>query len=288
MRTIGIANFLALAVLTCSPSAADWVDISGEICWRTDEALPERPLVDVSQSTSHIPRAGVDVREFGWVVDPRSRAVSGVVVFVRKPKRIHPDFPQDTGETRDAFVTFFRKQTGRTLAQVKSLRDLPSPAALDFVPSVVVLRDLDFKTNSIAIRAGQPVIVVNQDTVTYCLTFFGMNASGSEFCKPNEITSHDFSDFPRNGVSCTIHPWTMLSVSVFDHPYFDTSDSNGRFCISRVPAGEIELCALFWEYSIDLGSGRISRLNLSKTSLKLNALEDHDIGTITLHGWLPK
>ncbi|MBA4019430.1 MAG: hypothetical protein C0483_19875 [Pirellula sp.] len=59
--------------------------------------------------------------------------------------------------------------------------------------------------------------------------------------------------------------------------------------ISRVPAGEIELCAFFSDdYSIDLGSGQISDADLKKVGLKLTAKSDIDLGTIVLKGWPPK
>jgi hypothetical protein len=272
---------LLLAQATCG---ADWLDISGTVIWSKVEAIPERPIVDVSQFTKQVHRNPNEIREFGWIIDPDSRAVASVVVFVRNPKRIHPDFPQDARETKKAFSSFFQTNVGVPLDEIKSVSDLPAEASLEAVPSLAILSKFNCQPTTMAIRAGQPVVIVNKDDVVYNLQFFG-STNVSQFCNPNEIKSHYFADWTQNSVGCTIHPWMNLPVSVFDHPYFGTTDSHGRFCINRVPAGEVELCALFSKYSIDLGSGQIAYTNVNNVRLRLTANSDIDLGTISISGW---
>jgi len=278
---------LPIVFMTQACCGAEWVNISGTITWSKAEEIPERPIVDVSEHTKQIPSKPTEIRRFGWVIDPVTLAVPHVVVHVKKPRRIHPDYPQDAEETKKAFASFFRTNIGVPLEEIKSVADLPAAATLEAIPSLVILSDFNCRPTTMAIRAGQPVVVVNNDSGLYNVQFYGRPSNVSQFCKPKDVTSHYFSAGTQNSVSCLIKSWMTLPVSVFDHPYFDTTDSRGRFRISRVPAGEVELCALFWRYSIDLGAGQIAYADLANVPLKLTATSDIDLGTIVLKGWPP-
>ena len=39
-------------------------------------------------------------------------------------------------------------------------------------------------------------------------------------------------------VSCAPHPWEGAWIRVFDHPYFTTTDAEGRFEIKSAPEGD--------------------------------------------------
>lgn len=42
-------------------------------------------------------------------------------------------------------------------------------------------------------------------------------------------------------VKCDIHPWMTAYVRVFGHPFYATTDTDGRFEIAQVPAGEYDV-----------------------------------------------
>jgi hypothetical protein len=44
-------------------------------------------------------------------------------------------------------------------------------------------------------------------------------------------------------VRCVQHPWTRGYIVVFDHPYFDVTDADGRFKIDSLPPGTYRVMA---------------------------------------------
>ncbi len=44
-------------------------------------------------------------------------------------------------------------------------------------------------------------------------------------------------------VRCVQHPWTRAYIAVFDHPYYDVTDADGRFKIDSLPAGTYRVMA---------------------------------------------
>ncbi len=47
----------------------------------------------------------------------------------------------------------------------------------------------------------------------------------------------------RIEVRCDNHPWTRGWLQVFDHPYFGTTDEQGRFALDSIPPGTYRLMA---------------------------------------------
>ena len=45
-------------------------------------------------------------------------------------------------------------------------------------------------------------------------------------------------------IKCDVHPWMKSYTSVFDHPYFAVTDSNGNYSIKNIPPGKYEV--EFW------------------------------------------
>jgi hypothetical protein len=42
-------------------------------------------------------------------------------------------------------------------------------------------------------------------------------------------------------VTCALHPWTHGYIAVFDHPYFEVTEKNGKFSIDSLPPGDYKL-----------------------------------------------
>jgi hypothetical protein len=38
-----------------------------------------------------------------------------------------------------------------------------------------------------------------------------------------------------------LHPWTHGYIAVFDHPYYDVTEKNGKFSIDSLPPGSYRL-----------------------------------------------
>jgi Carboxypeptidase regulatory-like domain len=42
-------------------------------------------------------------------------------------------------------------------------------------------------------------------------------------------------------VTCSLHPWTHGYIAVFDHPYFEVTEKNGKFSLDSLPPGDYKL-----------------------------------------------
>ena len=44
-------------------------------------------------------------------------------------------------------------------------------------------------------------------------------------------------------IKCDVHPWMKTWVSVFNHPFFATTDENGNYQIDNIPEGTYTVVA---------------------------------------------
>ncbi len=70
---------------------------------------------------------------------------------------------------------------------------------------------------------------------------FGMTRAGSE-----KTVSFRASEFIK--VRCDVHPWMSATIGVFDNRFFAVTDSDGRFEIKDLPAGQYKLMAWHERY----------------------------------------
>lgn len=268
-----------VTLLMCaSASPGEWINISGKLIWKDAEPLPTVNPIDTKRYSSR----DLNCREYGWDVNPTTRSLSSVVVFVANPARVHPDFPQDADQTKIAALQFLDVNAFNCLRRMNMKLD--AFERVRKLPSFVSIDDGVFSARSIAIREGQPVVVSNTDDVAYNLKFYG-SAVASSYLRPGETVTHLFGEGRNRRVGCLIHPWMRLSVSVFSHPYFDLTDDEGRFSIERVPKGEVKLSAQFWNYSIDMNSGTIVELLSDAVPLEIEAETDVELSALQVHGW---
>ncbi len=97
------------------------------------------------------------------------------------------------------------------------------------------------------IQVDQPLIVTNGDPMRHNVRYTPENnerqnlvfATGGQ----EQRVTFDRPEPEPIVVKCDIHPWMAAYVGVFDHPFFTATDSDGRFELDRVPAGEYEVVA---------------------------------------------
>jgi plastocyanin len=95
----------------------------------------------------------------------------------------------------------------------------------------------------LAIQTGQKLIVKNSDPCIHNVhatpTVPG-NPESNQVQMPGgadlDFTYSQPEMFLR--FKCDVHPWMFAWVSVFDHPYFAMSGTNGKFVIKNVPPGK--------------------------------------------------
>jgi len=174
-------------------------------------------------------------------------SVRGVVRFegtVPKPKLIsmsadpscarqHPSpvFTQEVmtdskGDLQDVIVFVSEGLGDRTF-------DAPSQ------PVVVEQKGCMYQPHVLAVRANQPLRVVNDDPTSH--NIHPTPANNREWNKAEPPGSSLDESFAREEIAipvkCNVHPWMHGYVAVFKHPYFAVTGKDGSFDLSSLPPG---------------------------------------------------
>ncbi len=131
---------------------------------------------------------------------------------------------------------------GGALAQVVvSLADgasLPAEGATA-PPAVLDQKRCSYEPSALAARAGSTLEVRNSDPVMHNVRAVSGAQSVFNVAMPLEGMSLKKPLPAAPGtvqVKCDVHPWMHAVVRTFDHPYFTTTDEQGRFRL-EVPEG---------------------------------------------------
>jgi hypothetical protein len=174
------------------------------------------------------------------VVDPKSRGISNIFVYLPKAAQVHPRLK--ASETKE--VVFDQK-------------------GCRFIPHALCVRTdqvVRVKSADACAHNTRTVPLRNQQ-VNYSLT-------------PNdragiEVKNKVAEKLPIE-VQCNIHNWMRAYWLILDHPYAAVSDENGNFKIADLPAGEHEFAV--WQEK----TGYIER----KLKVTVVAGETTDVGVI--------
>jgi len=215
-------NALALAALAAGAvaapaSAADPGSIKGRVVWAGSEAPAPKVLIEKGKATKDAEVCAADgaIVSQELQVDPETKGVAGVLVYLAKPNGSNP-------------------------AAVEALMKAHPKAVLDqkgcvFLPYIQ------------GIYEGQKLQIKSSDPVNHNVRYNGFsNASLNQMLGVGG--SMEVSLKPERRplmVACDIHPWMKAYVAVFDHPYFAVTDKDGSFEIKGVPAGQQNL--VFWQ-----------------------------------------
>lgn len=145
------------------------------------------------------------------IVDPASKGIANVFVFLRKaPTKIHPDLKASKEKTID-----FDQKNCR------------------------------FAPHALFVRTDQEVLVKSNDNVSHNThTNPVLNTGENFFVQANDrkgraVAIKGAERLPIL-VNCDIHSWMKAYWLVLDHPYAAVTDKDGKFKIDNLPAGEHE------------------------------------------------
>lgn len=148
------------------------------------------------------------------IVDPKSKGIANVFVYVRKVPKIHPDLLHSKTKT------------------------------------VVCESDgLVYKPHAMLLRTDQQLVCKNADPVVINVHSFPQrNVGFNAILPPEERESIPFSirqsEHRPFAIKNDLHAWMSAHCLVLDHPYAAITDKKGRFTIENLPVGEHEL--VFW------------------------------------------
>ncbi len=210
------------SVVTAQP--VEWVTLKGQVVFPAGQALPKRAELNVNGPDKAACLAKGALLDESVLVNPKSRGVKNVVVFLRpdNAKELKAEFAANEIHPADAK----RKPADVVIDQ---------PCCV-FVPRVTCA------------RVGDTIVVKNPAAFPH--NFFwdsGNNgthnpniAANAVWKMPNPLAK----EAAPIQYKCTIHGWMTGYVRIFDHPYYAITDDDGKFEIKDAPAGKYRL--VYW------------------------------------------
>jgi hypothetical protein len=106
-------------------------------------------------------------------------------------------------------------------------------------PVVVEQKGCMYMPHVLAVRANQPLHVVNDDPTSH--NIHPTPANNREWNKAEPPGSSVDESFAREEIAipvkCNLHPWMHGYIAVFKHPYFAVTGKDGSFDLSSSPLG---------------------------------------------------
>jgi plastocyanin len=106
-------------------------------------------------------------------------------------------------------------------------------------PVVVEQKGCMYMPHVLAIRANQPLHVVNEDPTSH--NIHPTPSNNREWNKAEPPGASVDESFAREEIAipvkCNLHPWMHGYIAVFKHPYFAVTGKDGTFDLGNLPPG---------------------------------------------------
>ena len=197
-ESLGAAGESAGEEAAVAVSGTGWASLKGRFVFGGDPAQPAALLVD--KDTAVCSKDGMKLYDQSLRIDPSSKGLADVVVFVRKATRVKDP---EAGEQ----LVFDQK-------------------------------NCEFLSPVFAARVGQPIDVRNSDPIGHNTNVAGTSFNQLIPAGAGTIYTPDRETGMPVSVTCNIHPW-MKAYAVFRKDgYVAVSSADGSFELADLPAGE--------------------------------------------------
>jgi hypothetical protein len=201
-----------------------------------------KPLVENGNMNINDPAicAAADIPDDSLVVDPATKGIANVFVYLPKAETVHPRLKESAKKEVDFDQLGCR-----------------------FIPHALVVRTdqvVRVKSNDNCAHNTKTNPLKNQP-VNFALT--ANDRTGVE-------VKNGFAERLPIEVQCNVHNWMSARWLILDHPYGALSGKDGKFTIPDLPAGEHEF--VIWQERV----GYVER----KYKVKVVAGKTTDLGTI--------
>jgi hypothetical protein len=214
----------------------DWGSLSGKITLAGKLPVPENLVPRMMQNADKAccldpkgdPKQKAEIEQM-WIVDPSTRAVANVVVWVKAPAG-----------------TFFPTHKSLLKPVAKVVIDQPYCA---FLPRVSVYNPVRYDEAGKLIPTGQELIIKNSAVVGHNVRAIGHPKYNQGFNRnlPPKTELNATTDLNAQqklnpqplpvSLQCDVHTWMAAKLFVFDHPYYAITKADGTYEIPFVPAG---------------------------------------------------
>ncbi len=171
-----------------------------------------------------------------WIVDPNTKAVANVMVWVKAPK--------------DTYLEVHAKYQKR-----KETIPIDQPHCA-FLPRVAAYNPVFFDGKEL-VPTGQQLHLKNSSTVAHNIRAVGHPKYNIGFNRvvSAKTTLDALKDLKEDEqlkpqplpitIQCDLHTWMGAKLFVFDHPYYALTNEKGEFEIPLIPAGA-EVSIMAW------------------------------------------
>jgi hypothetical protein len=125
-------------------------------------------------------------------------------------------------------------------------------------PVVVEQKGCMYQPHVLAVRANQPLQVVNDDPTSH--NIHPTPANNREWNKAEAPGSKMEEAFAREEIAipvkCNVHPWMRGYVAVFKHPFFAVTGKDGSFDLNNLPPGTYTIKA--WHEKLGVSTQTIT------------------------------
>jgi plastocyanin len=140
--------------------------------------------------------------------------------------------------------------SGNTMANIMVWvsKGLPAGKTWPAPPTPVVLdqNGCQYKPHVMGIMVGQTYKILNSDGVLHNIHTLPLVNKAFNRAMPATIKeATTIFDKPEAvfHIKCDIHPWMSAYISVFTHPFFSVTGTDGKFTVSGLPPGTYEITA---------------------------------------------
>lgn len=217
MRMLRLLALVAGAFVSSTFAQADDITLKGQVKMTPPE---KQPVVDVKVDVGVCCKDGPlgDTK----IEISKNGGVKNVIVWLR------PD-------TEDRAMTFpLDKVSPKAPKHTPKKHEIDQPKC-------------QFEPRVLAAREGDTLIVKNSATIGHNINYTSDIESFNITIPPGK--QYDLKNplkLQRSPIAfkCDIHPWMAGRLRVFDHPYFATTDADGKFEIKFVPQGKWRI--VYW------------------------------------------
>lgn len=157
--------------------------------------------------------AAHDMLNEDLVVDPATKGIRHIFVYLKKAKKVHPDLKESK--------------------QKELVQDQKGCA---YVP------------HTLLVRTDQHVMIKSNDPISHNTHTFPIRGQAVNFMlKPSDRVGQKVVPARAESlpipVKCDIHPWMVAYWLILDHPYMAVTAETGKFTIESLPVGQYEFTA---------------------------------------------
>jgi hypothetical protein len=145
------------------------------------------------------------------------------------PKCKHPD------ALDESIVVGDKNELANVVVSIKAPEGKKWKVEVPKEPVTIDQKGCQYIPHVVGIIVGQELVVKNSDDTAHNVRSQSIDNDPFNIAQPGKGTSNKLGNkikiAERFGIKCDIHPWMLVQVNAFEHPFFAVSKEDGTFSI---------------------------------------------------------